>query len=184
MKKTVLILAFLLSIGLVCVALGTIQAQTPTQVNLYAGEKTTNSYGFGNSASSISSPGPTLTFTSGEVVTVTLHNAGSMPHNFAIVDAKSSTATVLWNAQIGSSSNGVNAESTGSTQFTVGNAGNYYYICQVDGHVALGMWGNVHVNAAVPEFPSALVLVFFAVAATALAAYVGRLKIRPKITTF
>ena len=107
-----------------------------------------------------------------------------MPHNFAIVDTKSSTGTVLWSAQVGSASNAVAAGSSKSVTFTVGNAGNYYYICQVDGHVALGMWGNVKVNAAVPEFPTTLVFVFFALAATALAAYFGRVKIRPKITTF
>ena len=184
MKKSILVLVFLLSIGLFCITLVTSQAQTATQVTLYAGEKTTSSYGFGNSATSIGSPGPTLTFTSGEVVTVTLHNAGTMPHNFAIVDTKSSTGTVLWNAKVGSSSNGVAVGSSESDTFTVGNAGNYYYICQVDGHVALGMWGNVVVNAAVPEFPSTLVIVFFAVAATALAAYFGKAKIRPKINPF
>ena len=42
-------------------------------------------------------------------------------------------------------------------------------------------WGNVNVNAAVPEFPSTLVIVFFAVAATALAAYLGKARIRTKI---
>ena len=184
MKKSILVLIFLVSIGLLCITLGTSQVNAATQVNLYAGEKTTSSYGFGNSASSISSPGPTLTFTSGDVVTVTLHNAGSMPHNFAIVDTKSSTGTVLWNAQVDSASNAVAAGSTGTVTFTVGSAGSYYYICQVDGHVALGMWGNVVVNAAVPEFPSTLVIVFFAVAATALVAYLGKAKIRTKVNPF
>ena len=181
MKKSILVLVFLVSIGLLCFTLGTSQAQTSTQVNLYAGEKSTSTYGFGNSATSISSPGPTLTFTSGEVVTVTLYNAGTMPHNFAVVETKSSTGTVLWNSAIGSSSSGVAAGSSQSVTFTVGNAGNYYYICQIDGHVSLGMWGNVKVNAAVPEFPSTLAIVFFALAATALAAYLGKTKIRPEI---
>ena len=184
MKKSIIVLAFLLSIGLLSVMLGTMQVQAQTQVTLYEGEKSTSTYGFGNSASSITSPGPPLTFTSGEVVTVTVFNVGTMNHNFAIVDTKSSTGTVLWNAQIASASNGIPVGSNESVTFTVGNAGNYYYVCQTDGHVALGMWGNVKVNAAVPEFPSTLVVVFFAVAATALAAYVGRLKIKPKITTF
>jgi plastocyanin len=181
MKKSILVLVFLVSIGLLCVTLETSQVHAATQIDLYAGEKSTSIYGFGDSATSINSPGPTLTFTSGEVVTVTLHNAGTMPHNFAVVDTKSSTGTVLWNSAIGSSSSGVAAGSSQSVTFTVGNAGNYYYICQIDAHVALGMWGNVKVNAAVPEFPSMLVIVFFAVAATTLAAYFGKAKIRPKI---
>jgi plastocyanin len=184
MKKSILILAFLLSIGLLCVTLETTQVQAATQLTVYAGEINANLYGFGSSATTIVSPGPPMTFTSGEIVTVTLVNAGTMPHNFAIVDAKSSTANVLWSAQIGSADNGLNAGTNSSVTFTVGNAGNYYYICQQDGHVNLGSWGNVVVNNAVPEFPSMLVFVFFAVAATALAAYLGRLRIKPKITTF
>jgi plastocyanin len=151
---------------------------------LYAGEINANQEGFGSSASSIRSPGPQLTFTAGEVVTVTLVNVGTNPHNFAIVDTKSSTGTVLWNSQISTSDTGVSAGSNESVTFTVGNAGNYYYVCQTDGHFALGMWGNVKVNAVVPEFPSTLVVIFFAVAATALAAYIGRVKIRTKINPF
>ncbi len=184
MKKISIVFALLLSITLLSVVLTTMPVKAATQVDIYAGEKSTSVYGFGNSASSISSPGPTLTFTSGEVVTVTLHNAGTMSHNFAIVDTKSSTGNVLWSAQVASASNGVAAGSSGSVTFTVGSAGDYYYVCQVDGHVALGMWGNVKVNAAVPEFPTALVFVFFAIAATALAAYIGKSKTMHKTIPF
>jgi plastocyanin len=109
--------------------------------DIYAAE-----YGFGADANSKSSPGPTMTFTAGQSVTITLHNVGAMTHNWAIVDAKSSTANVLWNAQIGTASTPIAAGGTGSVTFTVGAAGSYYYICQVDGHVALGMWGVVKVN--------------------------------------
>ena len=117
----------------------------PTSVTIYSGE-TSSIYGFGNSAGSITSPGPALTFKAGQSVTVTLHNAPVMAHNWAIVNAKSSTATVLWNAQIGSASNPVSPGGTGSVTFTVGSAGTYYYICQVDAHVSLGMWGTVTVT--------------------------------------
>ncbi len=115
-------------------------------VDIYAGEMSSSSYGFGTSAGSITSPGPTLTFTSSQTVTLNFHNVGQMPHNFAIVDSKSSTATVLWSAQIQSASNPVSPENTASVTFTVGSAGSYYYICQVDAHVTLGMWGTVTVN--------------------------------------
>ncbi|HTY76038.1 MAG TPA: plastocyanin/azurin family copper-binding protein [Candidatus Nanoarchaeia archaeon] len=117
-----------------------------TRIDIYAGEPTSSTYGFGLSANSITSPGPTLTFTAGQTVTVTFHNAGTMDHNWAIVDAKSSTANVLWNAKVGSSSNPISVGGTASVTFTVGSAGTYYYICQVDAHVALGMWGTVTVN--------------------------------------
>ncbi len=184
MKKPILVLTLLLSIGLLAVPIGISQVHAATQITLYAGEINSSLYGFGNSASSIASPGPTLTLTSGDTVMITLHNAGTMNHNFAIVNAKSATATVLWSAQIDSASNGVPVGSSASVTFTVGNAGNYYYICQTDGHVTLGMWGNVVVQAAVPEFPTALVFVFIAVAATALAAYIRRAKMKYKITPF
>ncbi len=116
-------------------------------INIYAGEVSSSTYGFGDSASSINSPGPTLTFTAGQKVTVTFHNAGTMPHNWAIVDAKSSTANVLWSAKVGSASNPISAGGTATVTFTVGSAGSYYYICQVDAHVALGMWGTITVNS-------------------------------------
>jgi plastocyanin len=139
MKKQFLVFTFLLSLFILSAVVSVAYAQSSTSQTIYAGEKSTSTYGFGNSASSISSPGPTLTFTAGETVTMTLQNAGSMGHDWAIVSTKSSTGTVLWGAQIASSSNPVAAGSSASVTFTVGSAGNYYYVCQVDGHVALGM---------------------------------------------
>lgn len=117
-----------------------------TQIDIYASDKP---YGFGNSAGSITSnPGPTLTLTSGQNYTITLHNVGSMPHNWAIVKDKTdgSTNLAFSSAQIASASNGVPPGSSQSTTFTAGPAGSYYYICQVDAHVSLGMWGTVTVN--------------------------------------
>lgn len=117
-----------------------------TSVTIYSGEVSSSTYGFGSSASSIQSPGPTLTFKVGQAVTVTLHNAGTMGHNWAIVDAKSSTANVLFSAQIGSASVPIAAGASQSVTFTPTQAGSFYYICQVDAHVSLGMWGTVTVN--------------------------------------
>jgi len=112
-------------------------------MNVYCAE-----YKFGTSAGSLSSPGPTLTFTAGQTYTITLHNVGTMLHNFAIVTTKTdgSTALAFSGAQIGSSSNPIAPGSTGSCTFTASTSGSYYYICQVDGHVSLGMWGSVTVN--------------------------------------
>jgi uncharacterized cupredoxin-like copper-binding protein len=112
-------------------------------MDVYAAE-----YKFGTSSGSMSSPGPTLTFTAGQTYTITLHNVGTMLHNFAIVTTKAdgSTALAFSGAQIGSTSNPITAGNTGSCTFTASTAGSYYYICQVDGHVSLGMWGTVTVN--------------------------------------
>lgn len=117
-----------------------------TTYDIYASD--TPSYGFGNTAGSITSPGPTMTFTAGQTVTVTLHNVGTVPHNWAIVAAKTdgNTNLAFSGAQIASASNAVAPGGSQSATFTVGSAGSYYYICQVDGHVTLGMWGPITVN--------------------------------------
>ncbi len=175
MKKQVLVLIFLLS-AFSLSAIATIHAAT--QIDIYAGELSSSSYGFGMSSNSIASnPAPTLTLNSGESYTVILHNIStqSQSHNFAIVATQSSTGTIEWNAVIGSASNPVAPGSTGSVTFTAGSPGNYYYVCQVDGHVALGMWGKVVVNSAVPEFPAPLLIAFIAFAITALSVYFGKI---------
>ncbi|HML01976.1 MAG TPA: cupredoxin domain-containing protein [Candidatus Bathyarchaeia archaeon] len=116
---------------------------------LYAGEVNATAYGFGNSSSSITSPGPSLTFKVNDVVNMTLHNVGTMGHNWALVTQKvdGSTSLAFPNAQIASGSSPVQPGDTASTIFVVTQAGNYYYICQVDAHVTLGMWGNVTVTS-------------------------------------
>jgi FtsP/CotA-like multicopper oxidase with cupredoxin domain len=116
---------------------------TGTNIDIYCGD-----YWFGASASGSGSPGPQMVLTHGQSVTVTLHNVGTMAHNWAITNDKTDGSTNLpfSGAQIGSASNPVAAGGTQSVTFTVGNTGNYYYICQVDGHVSLGMWGTVTVN--------------------------------------
>lgn len=115
-------------------------------VTLYAGEVSLAEYGFGNSATSITSPGPTLTFKVGDVVNMTVFNAGTMPHNWALVTSNQTSAKVLFGAQIASGSVGIPVNQTGSVNFSITKSGNFYYICQVPGHVSLGMWGNVVVN--------------------------------------
>jgi plastocyanin len=116
-----------------------------THIDIYA---TDSPYGFGMSAGSITSPGPNLPLTSGQTYTITLHNVGTVPHNFAITKEKvdGSTNLAFSGAQIASASNPVSPGSSASTTFTAGTAGTYYYICQIDSHVSLGMWGTVTVS--------------------------------------
>ncbi len=116
------------------------------QVTLYAGEISTSLFGFGNTSTAITSPGPTLTFKVGDVVNVTLFNVGQMPHNWALVAANQTNGQVLFGSQIASGNVPVDSNQTGSVVFTVAKAGNYFYICQVAGHVQLGMWGAVVIN--------------------------------------
>jgi plastocyanin len=112
-------------------------------IDVYSAE-----YGFGSTASNVGSPGPTITLTSGQTVTVSLHNVGKVAHNWAIVmDKTDGNANLAFSgAQIGSIQNPIASGVTQSINFTVGSAGSYYYICQIDGHVTLGMWGMVTVK--------------------------------------
>ena len=114
-------------------------------VTLYAGN-TLTLYGFGNTATSITSPGPTLTFKVGDVVNMTVDNIGSMPHNWALTTTNETSAKVMFSAQIDSGTVPIEVNQTASVIFKVTQSGNFYYICQVPGHVTLGMWGNVVVK--------------------------------------
>ena len=116
------------------------------QLTLYAGQVSTSSYGFGNSASSITSPGPTLNLKVGQTYMMTVTNAGTMPHAWEIMAQKATGSQVLFGAQIATSSY-LAPGTSGSVTFTPNQSGNFYYICAVPGHVALGMWGNVVVTS-------------------------------------
>lgn len=128
------------------------QQPTPNKtLTLYEGDKSGGTQGvFGLTPTSMTSPGPQLNFTVGDVVKITVYNIAnsSSSHNWAIVNAKSGTATVLFNAQIGSASSAIAPGSSGTVTFKVDTAGTFYYVCQVPGHVDLGMWGTVLVTAA------------------------------------
>jgi plastocyanin len=115
-------------------------------ITLYEGEVSTSLYGFGYSATSLVSPGPTLTFKVGDAVNITVTDVGQLPHNWAIVSANQTSSPVQFNAQIRSASSPLQHGESGSVVFTVTTAGDFYYICQVGGHVDLGMWGKVVVN--------------------------------------
>ena len=115
-------------------------------VTVYAGEISSSVYGFGNTSSTLTSPGPTLTFKVGDVVNVTLVNSGTMPHDWALVKTNETSGPVLFGAQVASGNLPLETNQSGSVIFTVGQSGNFFYICQVPGHVQLGMVGNVVVN--------------------------------------
>jgi uncharacterized cupredoxin-like copper-binding protein len=126
-------------------------APTPNvNVTLYEGEISLNAnstlYGFGYAANNLTSPGPTLTFNMSSIVNMTVINVGQMSHNWALVSSNQTSAPVLFHAQIQSENNPLLPNQTGSVVFTVSQTGDFYYICQVPGHVSLGMWGKVTVN--------------------------------------
>jgi uncharacterized cupredoxin-like copper-binding protein len=119
------------------------QNKTPTvNIVLYEGEITAIKYGFGNTSTLLSSPGPTLRFHLADVVNITVLNVGSMPHAFAITNVPKTGATVLFGAEIGAS-NYLEPGKQGTVIFTPNNAGSFYYICPVPGHAEIGMYGAV-----------------------------------------
>jgi uncharacterized cupredoxin-like copper-binding protein len=132
-------------VGVVAAVLLMKPAANGTPLALYAGEVTTSSYGFGNAANSITSPGPTLNLKQGQSYTMTVTNSGTMPHAWEITRQKA-TGSVLFGAQIAPTSY-LSPGASGSVTFTPNEVGTFYYICPVPGHVALGMWGTVVVTA-------------------------------------
>jgi uncharacterized cupredoxin-like copper-binding protein len=120
--------------------------QPNVQVTLYAGEVSDAEYGFGNSSTTITSPGPTLTFKVGDVVNMTLVNVGKMPHNWIISDVKQVGSEVVFGAEVASDTAPLLSNQTASHVFTITQAGRYFYLCEISGHLQLGMWGNLVVN--------------------------------------
>jgi uncharacterized cupredoxin-like copper-binding protein len=151
-KKSRKWLYTLIAILIVVIIIGSVYyfetLQTPkagsgTPVALYVGEINATAYGFGNSSSTLTSnPGPTLTLITGQTYTMTVYNVGSMQHNWALVNAKSTTANVQWGAVTAP----INAGASGEVTFRAGQAGSYFYICQIPGHVEKGLWGTVIVS--------------------------------------
>ena len=115
-------------------------------VTLYAGEISATLYGFGFSSSNLTSPGPTLTLKVGDVVEMTLHNVGKMPHSFEVNTQNNTNGQVLFNSEI-SPRTYIQPNQIGSVVFKVTMAGDFYYICPVPGHAELGMWGPCKITS-------------------------------------
>jgi plastocyanin len=111
-----------------------------TPLTLYA-----DSYGFGTSADNIlSNPGPTLQLQVGQTYTMTVHNVASISHSWEIVATKA-VGTPMFGAGI-NVNNYIQPGQSGSVTFTPDQAGSFYYVCTVPGHINLGMWGNVEIT--------------------------------------
>ncbi len=114
-------------------------------VTLYEGEINATTYGFGNTSSSLTSPGPALTFRQGQTYTVTVHNVGAFPHSWAISTQPNLNGQILFNSEILPNA-WIQPGETGSITFTPDKTDIFYYICPVPGHTELGMWGRAIVN--------------------------------------
>ena len=181
LKRKSLVLAIIFSVALAISLISAftvpVKAQSVTQLTMYAGEVSSSAYGFGNTTSSISSPGPTLTLVEGTTYTMTVYNVShmSMLHSWEITTSEAASNSPLWGAGI-DLTNYIPVGGSGSVTFTPTQTGNFYYVCSFPGHIALGMWGKVVVKSTIPEFPSVLTLMFMAIAVTALAAFLTKQK--------
>ena len=125
-----------------------ISGKTPTvNIILYEGENSGNQYGFGNSPNTLTSPGPTLRFTTSDIVNITVINVGKVPHAFAITSAPRTGAGVLFNAEIGSDRNPLKPGQEGSVVFKPNLTGSAFsYICPISGHAEAGMYGSIIIS--------------------------------------
>jgi len=132
------------------------QSKTPTSnILLYEGEMSDGKFGFGTSPTNLTSPGPTIGFSTSDKINLTVVNVGKLPHAFAITTTPNAGATVLFGAVIGSASDPLQPGQEGSVIFTPDNAAfDYWYISPVAGDVQAGMYGAVIVSSVTgPAFP-------------------------------
>lgn len=158
-----------------------------TNLVLYEGPLTTGAtssifYGFGDTATSITSPGPTLKLIEGTTYTMTVYNVDpSMAHSWEIVSSKA-VGTPLFSAGIDVNTY-IPAGTSASVTFTPNQTGNFYYVCTRPGHIGYGMYGNVVVTSATtspapttPEFPLPTTALLAMLAVAAASAVIARKK--------
>jgi len=85
---------------------------------------------------------PDVTVNSGDEVTITTNNAGMSFHAFGVVSNPDDFNSVIFDSAIAAATNPLKPGESGSTTFTAGAPGTYYYICTVPGHALQGMMGN------------------------------------------
>ena len=125
-----------------------VSGKTPTDnIVLYEGENSGGQYGFGYSPNTLTSPGPTLRFTTSDIVNITVINVGKVPHAFAITSAPRTGAGALFNAKIGSVINPLQPGQEGSVVIKPNLTGSTFsYICPISGHAEAGMYGSIIIS--------------------------------------
>ncbi|MCS7117429.1 MAG: multicopper oxidase domain-containing protein [Thaumarchaeota archaeon] len=121
------------------------QQQAPTsepdvEFVVFAGD-----FGFGRSRDSITSPGPEIRVKRGSLVKLTLVNVGNAVHVLTVVGVlreDSGASPVFPGAQAGTPSNPLAPGQSLTVYFVADRPGTHYYVCNVPGHVTLGMWGR------------------------------------------
>lgn len=84
---------------------------------------------------------PEIRVNSGDEVTVSSTNKGKSFHAFGVVSNPENFNSVIWGSEIAAATSPLKQNESGSTTFTAGAPGTYYYICTVPGHALQGMQG-------------------------------------------
>lgn len=123
-----------------------VQAATPTvQFNVIGGEAG-KGFAFAFEGQQLTSPGPTITVKSGDVVKITFKNVGATAHAFSVNMDKDDRSPIVFRSNVGTGARPLTPRQEGSVVFVVNEPGTYYYICPVPGHAFLGMWGEFKVE--------------------------------------
>jgi nitrite reductase (NO-forming) len=85
---------------------------------------------------------PEIRVNSGDEVTITANNNGKSFHAFGVVTNPEDFNSTIWDSEIAAMSNPLKPGEGGTTTFTAGAPGTYYYICTVPGHALQGMQGS------------------------------------------
>ena len=85
---------------------------------------------------------PTINMSVGDKVVFNVVNDGMSFHAFGVVSNPDDFNSVVFDSAIAAATNPLKPGESGSTTFTAGAPGTYYYICTVPGHALQGMVGN------------------------------------------
>jgi len=85
---------------------------------------------------------PEIRVNSGDEVNISSSNDGKSFHSFGVVSDPEDFNNIIWGSDIATASNPLKPGESGSTTFTAGAPGTYYYICTVPGHALQGMQGS------------------------------------------
>jgi len=116
------------------------------ELTVYAGD-----FGFGLRSDAISSPGPELRVKVGSLVKLTVVNVGQAVHVLTILKDLTedpNAVPVFSGAYAGTPRNPIPPGSSVTVHFVAEKEGSYYYVCNVPGHVSLGMYGRFVVESA------------------------------------
>ncbi len=92
---------------------------------------------------------PDITAHVGDEIHIELKNGGKMPHAFGVVTDPDDPNTIAFKgAAFKSPSDPIKSGESGEVKFVADKEGEFYYICTVPGHSALGMKGKVIITKA------------------------------------